>query len=158
MNDPGVSFWLKLIEGDKSQPGAPVSEADDTLDSNPTQCETVISQDEVDQVIIKAKNMHPYCYRFTYANAREYRDMSTGTLVIPEGFSKIDGNAIDGLSIKQIFFPSTMDDIPEQILNHSYLEHIYVHSRNRRYASFHNGTEIMDIVNKKSINKKGMSH
>lgn len=101
-------------------------------------------QDDVDSVIRSIKKLYAASGKFSYSNARDYRDISTGTLIIPKGYTKMAANAIEGLSIKHIYFPSTMHDIPQRVFTAT-LQHIYVESGNPRYVSSADGEKIIDL-------------
>ena len=120
--------------------------------TNSTQSNATSAQDDVDSIIRNVKKLYPASGKFSYSNARDYRDISTGTLVIPKGYTQMAANAIEGLSIKHIYFPSTMYDIPQKIFTGT-LQHIYVESGNPRYASSADGQEIIDVRTNSTIYK-----
>lgn len=147
----------KEVKDNRSKKITPVTDekknAVTTLsDTTSTQSSATGGQDDVDSIIRNVRIMYAAGGKFSYSNARDYRDISTGTLIIPKGYTQMAANAIEGLSIKHIYFPSTMYDIPQKIFTGT-LQHIYVESGNPRYASTVDGQEIIDLRTNSTIYK-----
>lgn len=145
---------VKESKPKKTTPATDVTKKPVATQSNSTspQSNVTSGQDDVDSIIRNVKKLYAASGKFSYSNARDYRDISTGTLIIPKGYTQMAANAVEGLSIKHIYFPSTMYDIPQKIFTGT-LQHIYVESGNPRYASSADGQEIIDVRTNSTIYK-----